>query len=176
MSEKSKRMKKLVPRGFLSSYVLLILKEGPLHGYEIMKKIEERTGFWRPSPGTIYPLLRSLVKNGLIEVISENDRAKKYKLTQKGKKLSEEVEEVEQKMKENILEILSKVMNLDEKDLKANFEELKKKCRTSPLSKELTTMFRLLSRIFDNPEKVAKAAKIISAANIKLRKLISGRC
>jgi len=48
-----------------------------------MKKIEEETGFWRPSPGSIYPLLASLEKEGFIEHREEKDK-KLYSLTATG--------------------------------------------------------------------------------------------
>ncbi|MBS7627233.1 PadR family transcriptional regulator, partial [Candidatus Bathyarchaeota archaeon] len=48
----------MVPKGFLRYKVLKLLKEKPMAGSEIMGVIEEQTGgYWRPSPGSIYPLL-----------------------------------------------------------------------------------------------------------------------
>lgn len=44
-----------------------MLGDGPANGYGIMKQIEERTGgFWRTSPGSVYPTLAQLVDEGLI--------------------------------------------------------------------------------------------------------------
>ncbi|HKT22866.1 MAG TPA: PadR family transcriptional regulator, partial [Nitrososphaerales archaeon] len=51
-----------VPRGFLRLYTLAQLSRGPETGYSIMQKIDERTdGAWKPGPGTMYPLLKSMV-------------------------------------------------------------------------------------------------------------------
>lgn len=56
-----------IPRGFLRVYILTTLSRGPATGYEIMQRIEEKTeGAWRPGPGTIYPLLKSLVREKLV--------------------------------------------------------------------------------------------------------------
>ncbi|MDE1853773.1 MAG: PadR family transcriptional regulator [Thaumarchaeota archaeon] len=56
-----------IPRGFLRIYILTMLSRGPATGYEIMQRIEEKTeGAWRPGPGTIYPLLKSLVREKLV--------------------------------------------------------------------------------------------------------------
>jgi DNA-binding PadR family transcriptional regulator len=52
--------------GHLKILVLTILNERPMSGYALMKEIERRTGFWRPSPGSIYPLLKSLEDGGMI--------------------------------------------------------------------------------------------------------------
>ncbi len=47
-------------------YILTTLSGGPVTGYEIMQRIEEKTeGAWRPGPGTIYPLLKGLVREKL---------------------------------------------------------------------------------------------------------------
>jgi len=55
---------KLVPRGMLKFNILKLLKKGPKHGYEIMKLMEEETG-WEPSPGALYPTLHQLKKKKL---------------------------------------------------------------------------------------------------------------
>lgn len=53
--------------GGMRYYVLWILTGGPMKGSEIMDQIQKETmGWWRPSPGTIYPLLSNLEKEGLI--------------------------------------------------------------------------------------------------------------
>ena len=54
-------------RSILRLLVLGLLAEKPMHGYELLKRIEEITrGFWRPSPGTLYSLLKSLREEGLV--------------------------------------------------------------------------------------------------------------
>jgi DNA-binding PadR family transcriptional regulator len=72
-------------QGFLKLYLLKLLAESPggLSGYELMKRIEEETGFWRPSPGSIYPLLAALEGRELIRHRPEGDK-KIYSLTAKG--------------------------------------------------------------------------------------------
>ncbi len=56
-----------------------------MHGYEIMKVLEERfQGFYKPSPGAIYPALRSLLREGLVAV-SGAERRKTYRITPKGR-------------------------------------------------------------------------------------------
>lgn len=81
-----------VPKGFLRYQVLELLNEKPLSGSQIMNEIERRTsGCWKPSPGSVYPLLAWLQDNGYIhEVPSEESGVKCYALTDKGKQLLEE--------------------------------------------------------------------------------------
>jgi DNA-binding PadR family transcriptional regulator len=64
-------------------------------GYSIMRTIEDKTeGGWRPGPGTVYPLLRSLVKEGLLEKADSSGGGAtiKYSVTEKGKQELEEMQ------------------------------------------------------------------------------------
>lgn len=54
-------------RGDVRAAVLALLTERPMHGYELIQQIEERSGgVWRPSPGSIYPTLQLLADEGLV--------------------------------------------------------------------------------------------------------------
>lgn len=74
----------MMKRGFLKYYILKLLGEEGLSGYGLMKRIEEETGFWKPSTGSMYPLLQSLEEQGLITHEGEEDR-KEYYLTEQGR-------------------------------------------------------------------------------------------
>jgi DNA-binding PadR family transcriptional regulator len=65
--------------------LLSMLGETPMHGYELMKRLEERSGrIYRASAGTIYPTLQQLEDEGL--VTSETQDGKKtYRLTEVGR-------------------------------------------------------------------------------------------
>ena len=66
-------------------YVLLdALRDGPKHGYEIIKTLAERSfGQYAPSPGTVYPTLQFLEDLGLVSANQEAER-RIYHLTEKG--------------------------------------------------------------------------------------------
>jgi len=72
-------------KGFLSFLVLKLISKRAMSGEEIRKEIQKRRGS-RPSPGTIYPVLKSLSGNGFIEEIKNGGKMKKYRLTRNGKK------------------------------------------------------------------------------------------
>lgn len=56
-----------------------------MHGYEIIKALEERyQGFYKPSPGAIYPALRALLRKGYVSMSGE-ERRKTYRITREGK-------------------------------------------------------------------------------------------
>ncbi|MFW6117638.1 MAG: PadR family transcriptional regulator [Thermoproteota archaeon] len=80
-----------VPKGFLKYCVVKLLKEKPMSGSEIMETIKEGTeGRWKPSPGSVYPLLSWLLENNYTEEVpTEDSSIKRYKLIEKGEKLFE---------------------------------------------------------------------------------------
>lgn len=70
-------------RGGLRTLVFIMLRQEPRNGAEIMNQIESAShGHWRPSPGSIYPLLDQLCKE---ESISKREDGR-YEITEKGKK------------------------------------------------------------------------------------------
>src|SRR5438034_995425 len=72
-------------RGDLKFALLELLQERPMHGYEMMKALEEKSGgFYAPSPGSIYPTLQMLEDRGF--VTSNNVEGKKiYTITDSGR-------------------------------------------------------------------------------------------
>lgn len=78
-----------VGRGDVRAAILSLLAEAPMHGYQIIQQIEERSGgSWKPSPGSVYPTLQLLTDEGLIEV-EESAGRKTYSLTGAGRAESE---------------------------------------------------------------------------------------
>jgi DNA-binding PadR family transcriptional regulator len=72
-------------RGDVRASLLALLKERPMHGYEMITEIGERTGgAWRPSPGSVYPTLQLLEEEGLI-VAQETGGKKLFDLTEAGR-------------------------------------------------------------------------------------------
>ena len=63
------------PRGDVRTAVLLLLAEQPMHGYQLMQEIRRRThDQWRPSPGSIYPILQQLEDEGLVRTAESGGR------------------------------------------------------------------------------------------------------
>ena len=72
-------------RGDVRAAVLALLAEKPMHGYQLIHEIEERSGgAWKPSPGSVYPTLQLLADEGLISAKESNGR-KTYSLTDEGR-------------------------------------------------------------------------------------------
>jgi DNA-binding PadR family transcriptional regulator len=80
-------------RGHVRAAILSVLGDGPMHGYEIMQRLEERSGgMWRPSPGSVYPTLQMLEDEGLIKG-EEVDGKRVFSLTEAGTAAAAESQE-----------------------------------------------------------------------------------
>lgn len=91
----------MVPKGFIRYHVLEALNQRPMSGSEIINEIENQTGgFWKPSPGSIYPLLAWLQDNGYVRELPVENGLKRYELTERGKSLYEEQKKIRQKVRE----------------------------------------------------------------------------
>ena len=72
-------------RGDIRTALLAVLAEAPGHGYEVMQRLEEKSGgAWRPSPGSVYPTLQLLEDEGLVRS-TERDGKRVYELTDEGR-------------------------------------------------------------------------------------------
>jgi DNA-binding PadR family transcriptional regulator len=77
-------------QGDVRAAILALLDERPMHGYQLIREIGERTaGVWRPSPGSVYPALQQLEDEGLV-VIEKTEGRKVARLTEAGRAHVEE--------------------------------------------------------------------------------------
>ncbi|MHA2378742.1 MAG: helix-turn-helix transcriptional regulator [Candidatus Thorarchaeota archaeon] len=83
------------PKGLLRHYALKLLKEKPMSGAELIREITEKTeNRWKPSPGSVYPLMSWLLDSGYTkEIPGQEAGVKRYSLTEEGEKFLEEHEE-----------------------------------------------------------------------------------
>lgn len=66
-----------------------------MSGAEIMREMEDKTSMrWKPSPGSVYPLLSWLFDSGYTRELSDSEAGvRRYELTKEGKKFLEEEEQ-----------------------------------------------------------------------------------
>jgi len=84
---KEPKLKKYIPLSEATFYIMMALVE-PMHGYAIMQQVEKVSkGMVKIGPGTLYGAFSTLEKEGLIEMVSEENRRKNYLLTDKGKQV-----------------------------------------------------------------------------------------
>lgn len=73
-------------RGDIRAAILALLAEQPMHGYQIIQELTERTGgVWRPSPGSVYPTLQQLEDEEVVRQTSEGAGKRVYELTEAGR-------------------------------------------------------------------------------------------
>lgn len=116
----SKLSRGLLLKGLLPYYVLGLLAEEKMYGKKILERIHEVTGGnWKPSPGSVYPLLRRMARLGMVsEYIDEGGHPKRiYELTDAGREAYKDMrEEIRPRLKRTI-ELLSLHLNkLDKED------------------------------------------------------------
>jgi DNA-binding PadR family transcriptional regulator len=84
-----------VQKGYLRMMILMLLARKPMHGYEIMNEVDERTlGLWRPTAGGIYPLLKRMEEKGEIEstsIVESGRRRRVYRITPEGRSRLEKI-------------------------------------------------------------------------------------
>lgn len=77
-----------VIRGMLPWMLLNVLKEGPTHALNMINALSQRThGFWKPSPGSVYPILHRFEEEGIVDSEWQESKAaprRVYRLTDKG--------------------------------------------------------------------------------------------
>jgi DNA-binding PadR family transcriptional regulator len=90
----------MVPKGFLRFHVLEALNQKAMSGSELMDEIHKHTGGnWKPSPGSIYPLLAWLQDNSFVKELPTENGFKRYELTQSGKEFLEEQTKIREKFR-----------------------------------------------------------------------------
>ena len=76
-------------KGDLKYIILDLLKDKPRHGYDIIQELEELSyGFYKPSPGVIYPTLQMLEEMGYASS-TEQEGKRVYSITEEGLKFLE---------------------------------------------------------------------------------------
>ena len=146
--------------GDMKYVILKLLNEKPMHGYEVMKALEEQTrGCYKPSPGTVYPTLQWLEDEGLVR--SEEQEGKKvYHITDAGKAFLADnkstVEDIFDRVEETIDSLLSDPM-----------PEV-----TRLIGRLVTQSYRSAWKLRDDDEKRKKVREVLERAMKELEELV----
>jgi DNA-binding PadR family transcriptional regulator len=137
-------------KGDLKYVILDLIKDKPSHGYEIIRRLEERShGCYIPSPGAVYPTLQLLEEIGYIEA-KQQDGKKIYTITDAGRKFLSEQKQFAEGIKQQMSERWSKKNTADMRETMV----------------EIGRMGRLIGRHFRNTdaEKMGRIREVISRA------------
>ena len=124
--------------GQMRLYLLALLNEGPRHGYEIIRALEERfNGLYSPSAGTVYPRLAKLEEEGLVERADDGRKAT-YRITEAGRSevAARELDlaDLQQDLDHSVSELAQQVrqrVHGSSKDLRAELKEAAKQARAN---------------------------------------------
>jgi len=101
---RAERHSRLFEKGDLKYVILDLLKDKPMHGYEVIRALEERfQGFYTPSAGSVYPTLQLLEDMGYVSS-EDQDGKKVYTITDSGKEFLGERKETIDKIKSHMRE------------------------------------------------------------------------
>lgn len=162
-----------VRRGFLKYYILKLLTEDSYSGYGLIKAIEEETGFWEPSTGSVYPLLEDLEADGLIEGETK-DRGNSWGITEEGEKAYEEATEAKEKMRKSIKQsmiVFSQIFN--EEKIKEDAKRMDSRFENpSGLRKKIRQLHHRLNDLLDEGNHdVDELAEVVELAHKRLDEL-----
>jgi len=123
--------RRLFGHGDLRLYLLQSLEDGPRHGYDLIRLMEDRLlGLYTPSAGTIYPRLQSLEDAGLV-TSEEVDGRRTYRLTDAGRQELEdrrsEVEELQARLARSVGELAKEIRD----DVRESVRDLRQEIRAA---------------------------------------------
>lgn len=109
-----RRRRQMFESGEVKFVILRLLKEKPMHGYEVMKALEEKlAGCYTPSAGTVYPTLQLLEDEGYVRV-ETTDGKKVYHITSEGEAFLAEhkdvIEEIVDRVRETVRDVAGGAM------------------------------------------------------------------
>ena len=138
--------------GDMKYVILKLLREKPMHGYEVMKALEEHTcGCYKPSPGTVYPTLQWLEDEGLV-VGKDVEGKKVYEITDAGRAFLDEHRSVVDDIFDRITETLDRVTADPIPDV------------SRAVGRLVSQAYRQAWRLAGDPERARKISEILERA------------
>ena len=163
-------------KGGLKLIVLKILNNKDFTGYGLIKEIEDKTGFWRPSPGSMYPLMDDLLKKGLV-ICKKEKNQKIYSITKEGKAIYKKIFSKKDKMIQDLFEGIKflEALGEDKEELKHIIDFLRGFEKGDFPFKEnyesLTELRTTFFKVAKDKKNSREVNKILKEASKKLSKL-----
>jgi len=138
-------------RGDLKFVILRLISQKPMHGYEVMQALEEEAGGWyRASPGSVYPTLQMLEDEGLVHS-TEADGKKVYQITPEGEAYLRDNGDLVDRIFRRVETFTDGFFGQHTRELTAAFSRLAQTCFEGAFSGELdqekvTGMVEILNR------------------------------
>jgi DNA-binding PadR family transcriptional regulator len=111
-------------RGDLKYMILKLLSKKPMHGYEVMRALEEEScGCYSASAGSVYPTLQMLEDQGHVSC-EEKDGKKVYSITEEGRAFLEENGDLVDDILDRISSFTDRFFRSEMRDLSGSFRKL----------------------------------------------------
>ena len=190
--------------GRLRLYLLKLLAEGPKHGYELIRLLENRFhGLYAPSAGTIYPRLQRLEAEGLVTHAAAGGR-KVYEITAAGRaeltQRAAELAELESDIRDSVADLASLATEIEQqvtgsaRDIRQELSEAARQTRRSSrvppwapgfadrsgadLERAVGALAAEVRRLAGRPglreSDLRAAVSVITAAAAEIRRLLRG--
>jgi DNA-binding PadR family transcriptional regulator len=143
-------------RGDLRVVILELLKDQPRHGYDIIRALEDRMrGYYRPSPGSVYPTLQMLEDLGYV-TSTQQDGKKIYTITDEGRRYLAEQQSTVDDIRSRIAAGWDAAQRPEVSDLMHEAQQLAR------------ALFRLGTRSLQDPERLKRLRDVVARARAEL--------
>lgn len=155
-------------RGDLKYVILRLLSKKPMHGYEVMRALEEESGgCYSASPGSVYPTLQMLEDQGYV-VCSEEEGKKVYSITDAGREFLRDNGDVVEDILDRVSDFTDRFFRTEMKDLTRSFRHLaqvtfERGVRWSETPENLQRMQEILERAARDIEEIQPGAATADA-------------
>ena len=159
---------KVFDRGDLKYMILKLLSDKPMHGYEVMRALEEEScGCYTASAGSVYPTLQMLEDQGYV-VCEEKEGKKVYSITDEGLEFLDENGDLVDDILERVSEFTDRFFRSEMKDLTGSFRKLaqvtfERGIRWAETPEELQKMIEILERAIREIEDIKPGATTSNA-------------
>lgn len=153
---------RMFDRGDLKYVILRLLSEKPMHGYEVMRALEEESGgCYTASPGSVYPTLQMLEDQGYV-VCEEKEGKKVYSITDEGREFLKENGDV-------VDDILDRVSSFTDRFFRAEMTDL-----TRSFRKLAQVTFERGLHWSETPDELARMQEILERAAREIEEIKPG--
>lgn len=150
-------------RGDLKYVILRLLSQKPMHGYEVMRALEEESGgCYSASPGSVYPTLQMLEDQSYV-VCEEKEGKKVYTITDEGREFLKENGDVVDDILDRVSDFTDRFFRSEMRDLTGSFRRLaqitfERGVRWAETPEELQKMIDILDRAAQEIEDIKPGA------------------
>jgi DNA-binding PadR family transcriptional regulator len=154
---------RMFDRGDLKYVILKLLSKKPMHGYEVMRALEEEScGCYSASPGSVYPTLQMLEDQGYV-VCEEKEGKKVYSITDEGRAFLEQNGDVVDDILDRVSDFTDRFFRSEMRDLTRAFRDLarvtfERGFRWAEAPGDLERLTEILQRATREIEEIRKGA------------------